>query len=56
MVAGARLSYFLLFLNTRDFITSDNEVNSHEKIKFSMRFELIADVLSVARQVIYSDN
>jgi len=56
MVAGARLSYFLLFLNIRDFITSDNEVNSHKKIKFSMRFELIVDVLSVARQVIYSDN
>jgi len=45
MAAGARFSHFLLFLNIRDFIASDNEVNSHEKTKFSMRFELIADVL-----------
>jgi len=44
--AGVRFSSFFLFLNIGDFITSDNEVNSHEKI--SMAFELIADVPGIA--------
>jgi len=51
MVAGDRFSHFLLFFyffifeHQIFFIAGDNEARSHEKIKFSMRFELIADVL-----------
>jgi len=37
---------FLSFLNIRDFIVRDNDDEKlDEKIKFSMAFELIADVL-----------
>jgi hypothetical protein len=32
-VVGARFSYFPFFLNIRDFIASNNKVNSHKKNK-----------------------